>query len=465
MFPRIVAAGILAAALFLQPVSTYAQTKTLKPGFNFFSKDQDVQLGKEAAAQVEREMPVVNNPQLEQWLTELAKPLISQPEAGEYPYTFKWVNDPNINAFALPGGPVYMNTGLLSHADNEAEVVGVLAHEISHVALRHGTNQVSRANLFTIPAMIGSMALGQKGGMLAQLGQIGVGLGLNGALMKYSRNAETQSDQLGALLMHRAGYNPLEMANFFEKLEAIAGNRSGIETWFSSHPNPGNRVENVQKEIVTFERKQYTRDTGKFAQMKALAARLPAPPKQGQLGQSTGQGSSGTVALPSQSGIEAPSARMSSHSSNSFQVSYPQNWQVHRSDQGESVTIAPSYGPLQTANGGSALGYGAMFGVHTGNNSQYIEEIAAAIQQEVIRNNPGMQLTDEPMRIMVNGKRSILYMLSGPGPYTNESEIVILAVVERASNSAVSAIFVAPQRDYSRFEPTFQSMLRSLAVR
>lgn len=466
MFPRIVATGMLAAAFLLQPVSVDAQTKNLKPGFNFFSKEQDVQLGREAAAQVDREMPIVNNPQLEQWLNDLAQPLISQPEAGGYPFTFKWVNDPNINAFALPGGPVYMNTGLLAHADNEGEVVGVLAHEISHVALRHGTNQVSRANLFTLPAMIGSMALGNRGGMLSQLGQLGVGLGLNGVLMKYSRGAETQSDQLGALLMHRAGYNPIDMANFFEKLEAIAGNRSGVETWFSSHPNPGNRVETVQKEIVTFDRRDYNRNTGKFAQMKALAARIPAPAKQpGQPGQSGGQGSGGTVAMPPVSSIEAPSSRMNSHSSQSYQVSHPQNWQVHRAQQGEAVTIAPSFGQVQLPNGGSALGYGAMLGVHTGNASQHLEEIAAAIEQDVIRNNPGMQLTEEPMRIMVDRQRAMLYMLSGPGPYTGENEIVILGVVERGANSAVSVIFVAPQRDYSRFEPAFKEMLRSLRVR
>lgn len=463
MLSRLATTGMLCVGLLLQPVSIYAQTKALKPGFNFFSKDQDVQLGREAAAQVDREMPIVNNPQLEQWLNDLAKPLISQPEAGDYPYTFKWVNDPNINAFALPGGPIYMNTGLLKHADNEGEVVGVLAHEISHVALRHGTNQASRANLFTIPAMIGSMALGNNGGMLSQLSQLGIGLGLNGVLMKYSRGAETQSDQLGSLLMHRAGYNPIDMANFFEKLEALAGNQSGVANWFSSHPNPGNRVQNVQKEIVTFDRREYTRNTGKFAQMKALAAKLPAPAKQAQPGQSAGQGSA-TATIPPTNGLEAPSSRTTAHRSTSYQVSYPQNWQVQKGQQGESVTIAPSYGQVQVGNG-SALGYGAMFDVHTGDQSQHLEEIAAAIEKGVIQSNPGMQLTQEPMRLTVNNRRAVLYMLSGPGPYQGHDEVVVLAVVERGSNQAVSAIFVAPERDYSRFEPTFQQMLRSITVR
>ena len=450
--------------LLLLPAGIYSQTKTLKPGINFFSKDQDVQLGREAASQIEREIPVLNDPEMTKWLTELAQPLISQPEAGEYPYTFKWVNDPNINAFALPGGPIYMNTGLLTHADTEGEVVGVLAHEIVHVALRHGTNRVTRANLFTLPAMIGGMALGQRGGMLSQLGQLGIGLGLNGVLMKYSRGAETQSDQLGALLMHRAGYNPLDMANFFEKLEAIAGNRSGAANWFSSHPNPGNRVETVQKEIVTFDRREYTRDSGKFQRFKSRVAKLPPPAKPAVPGQSAGPGGQ-RVPIPEQSRMEMPSRRARSHSSDNFAVSYPDNWELTRAEEGEGVTVAPPYGRVQMPNGSGALGYGAMLNTHQGSNGQRLEELAGAIEQDVIRNNPGFQVTEEPMRITVDGRRAVLYMMSGPGPYENVNETVVLAVVERTSNQVVSVIFVAPERDYSRFEPTFKNMLRSLRIR
>lgn len=462
MCKRIVVFGMLAAVLLLQPLALFSQTRTLKPGFNFFSKEQDIQLGREAATQIEREVPVLNNPEMERWLNDLAKPLVSQPEAGDYPYTFKWVNDPNINAFALPGGPIYMNTGLLIHADNEAQVVGVLAHEIGHVALRHGTNQVSRANLFTIPAMIGAAALGDRG-MLGQLSALGIGLGLNGVLMKYSRGAETQSDQLGALLMHRAGYNPLEMANFFEKLESMAGNRGGPAAWFSSHPNPGNRVQNVQKEILTFDRREYSRNTNQFARMKAMAGKLPPPPA-ARPGQQGGQGAA-QVPLPATSSIEAPSSRTRTHASTSYEVGHPENWQVSRAQQGEAVTIAPSFGQVQLPNGQGALGYGSMIDVRSRNGSQRLEETAAAVEQEVIRNNPGLEITEEPMRILVDGRRAMLYMLAGPGPYQNVKEIVVLAVVERDANQVVTAIFVAPERDYSRFEPTFKNMLRTLKMR
>lgn len=451
---------LLGASLALQPAGLPAQTKTLKPGFNFFSKEQDVKLGQEAAAQIDREMPIVHNAELDAWLKKLAEPLISQPEAGGYPFQFKWVNDDNINAFALPGGPVYMNTGLLKHADDEAQVVGVLAHEISHVALRHGTNQASKANLFSLPAMIGGAMLGDNS-LLGQLGQLGIGLGLNSVLLKYSRGAETQADQLGALLMHRAGYNPIEMANFFEKLEAISGNQSGVASWFSSHPNPGNRVKNVQKEILTFDKRSYSRDTGQFARMKAIAAKLPPPPKQPQQGAA---GQTSTARIPPVSELEPPSNRAKGYQSAMYTLSYPDNWQVSQAEQG-SVTILPKYGAVDTGNGGSALGYGAIITERSNNSSQRIEEVASAIAQDVVKNNPGIQVTEEPRRVMVGGKRTVLYMMNGPSAFQGQRENVVLAVVERSASDTVSLIFVAPERDYSKFEPTFKNMLNSTRMR
>lgn len=457
---NVAAALLLGMVLALQPAGLSAQTKTLKPGFNFFSKEQDVKLGQEAAAQIDREMPIVHNAEMDAWLKKLAEPLISQPEAGGYPYQFKWVNDDSINAFALPGGPVYMNTGLLKYADDEAQVVGVLAHEISHVALRHGTNQASKANLFSLPAMIGGAMLGDNS-LLGQLGQLGIGLGLNSVLLKYSRGAETQSDQLGSLLMHRAGYNPIEMANFFEKLEAQTGNQSGVASWFSSHPNPGNRVQNVQKEILTFDRRNYSRDTGQFARIKALAAKLPPPPKQAQPG-AAGQAS--TAQIPPISELEPPSSRAKGYQSTMYTLSYPDNWQVSQGEQG-SVTILPKYGAVNTGNGGSALGYGAIITERSNNSSQRIEEVASLISQDVVKNNPGIQVTEEPRRVTVNGKRTMLYMLNGPSAFQGQRETVVLAVVERSATDTVSLIFVAPERDYSKFEPAFKNILNSTKMR
>src|SRR3982750_2359616 len=147
----------------LQLLSSFVLASTLvfaagvtqfKPGFNLFSKDQDIQLGREAAAQVEQQMQVVREPRVQDYIRRVGQRLASQPQAGGFPYSFQVVNDPSVNAFALPGGPTFVNTGLIIAADNEAQLAGVMAHELSHVALRHGTNQQSKAHLWEIPAPI-----------------------------------------------------------------------------------------------------------------------------------------------------------------------------------------------------------------------------------------------------------------------------------------------------------------------
>lgn len=243
----------------------------LRPGFNLYSREQDVQLGREASAQIRKQVRVVENRQLQNYISQLGQTLASQPEAGGYPYEFTLIHDDSINAFALPGGPIYVHTGLVRAADNEAQLVGVLAHEIAHVALRHGTSQASKAVLIQLPAAAAGAAVGQ-GSILAQLTQLGIGLGANSVLLKYSRDAENQADALGARLMAKARYNPIEMARFFEKLEASGGSRA--PQFLSSHPKPGNRVKNVEAEVRTIPQGRYTAGTGQFARMKQLTEQL-----------------------------------------------------------------------------------------------------------------------------------------------------------------------------------------------
>lgn len=197
--------------------------QTVKPGWNLFSPEQDVQLGKEAATEIEKEVTVVNDKELTDYVARIGKRLADASPAPDYPYTFKVVADPNINAFALPGGPIYIHTGLITAADNEAQVAGVVAHEVGHVALRHSTSQASKAQIFQIPLLLAGGMLEKKGGMLGSLSQIGIGFGLNSVFMKYSRSAEKDADILGARMMADVGYDPVEMATFFQKLEATGG--------------------------------------------------------------------------------------------------------------------------------------------------------------------------------------------------------------------------------------------------
>jgi len=260
--------------LMLTAATLAAQSKKLRPGFNLFSKEQDVQLGKESAAEVEKKMKVVDNPELQAYIGTVGKKLTSSADAGEFPYSFKVVVDKSINAFALPGGPMYIHTGLLAAADNESQMAGVMAHEVSHVALRHGTNQASKQQMLQLPAMLAGQATG-SGGLLGTLSQLGINLGANSVLLKFSRSAETEADLLGTRLMHNAGYNPAELANFFRKLEAEGGNQNKlVEMFMASHPNPGNRVQAVQKEAKSLPTRTYNGETGQFRSMQALVAKV-----------------------------------------------------------------------------------------------------------------------------------------------------------------------------------------------
>src|SRR5262249_4096752 len=248
----------------------------LKPGFNLFSKEQDIQLGQEAAAQVRKQMTVINDPTLTAYVNPVGKRLMSSQEAqaSGFPFTFQVVADPSINAFALPGGPMFINSGLLKAVDNEAQLAGVMGHEMSHVILRHGTNQASKSQMIQLPAVLGSQMAG--GSMMGQLAQLGIGLGANSVLLKFSRGAESQADLLGSHLMAESGYNPVQRAKFFQKLEADGGAR-GPQS-FSSRPNPGNRQAAIQKEVAKMPQQNYNYQTGKFQRMKQVATAIKEPP-------------------------------------------------------------------------------------------------------------------------------------------------------------------------------------------
>ena len=239
----------------------------IRPGFNLFSKEQDIQLGREAAAQISRQLEILDNPAVQDYVRDLGRRLAATPYAGDFPYSFTVVKDPTINAFALPGGPVFIHTGLIAAADNEAQLAGVMGHEISHVALRHATNQVSKANIVRLPAILASNVIGQ-GSLLAELGQVGLSLGVNSLLLRYSRQAESEADSLGVRIMASVGYNPLELAHFFEKLEADGGSRA--PEFLSSHPNPGNRRKNIMKEVRTLPQRQYITDKPEFHRIKQM---------------------------------------------------------------------------------------------------------------------------------------------------------------------------------------------------
>src|SRR5712671_7962820 len=241
--------GLLACLLALACApGSWAQRSKLKPPWNMYSPETDVEVGKQNAEILEKRLPLCNAPKVDAYLTKLGLKLVAKlPTRGvQYPWEFHCVNSKEINAFALPGGYVFVNRGAIEVADNEAQLAAVMGHELSHVALRHGTAQASKAQLAQGAAGIfGGLFGGSTGGALLTEG---VTLGAGGLLLRYSRSDETQADVMGTQALYDSGYDPRAMAQFFEKLESEAQGKNPPQ-FLSDHPNPGNRVERVDEEI------------------------------------------------------------------------------------------------------------------------------------------------------------------------------------------------------------------------
>ena len=240
----------LAAALAVS-VPAAAQTR-IDAGENRFSPAQDVELGRQAAAELRRELPIDRDRQLENYVGRIGERLVTAIPARlrqpQFRYTFQVVDRRDINAFALPGGPIFVNRGMLDAARNDGEVAGVIAHEISHVVLRHATAQATKGQKFQFGALagqiLGSVIGGRTGAIISQGSQIGIGT----YVLKYSREYEREADLLGAQMMARAGYDPRDMANMFQTIARRGG--SGGPEWLSDHPNPANRYAAINREAA-----------------------------------------------------------------------------------------------------------------------------------------------------------------------------------------------------------------------
>jgi predicted Zn-dependent protease len=262
----------LAAAVF----SVSLASATPAAAINFFSVQQDAEMGRQAAQDAERQLPMLRDGTTEGYINAIVQRLAAVAPGPRFSYRARVVNTADVNAFALPGGYVYVNRGLIDSVRNEGELAGVLAHEMAHVAQRHGTSQASKA----YGAQIGVGLLGQVlGGRDRRLGageQIIGSLGLNALFMKFSRSAESEADRVGAQMMARAGYDPMNMASFFDLLAAQQrGNPSGVSQFFSDHPSPQNRSANIRALAAQLGRGRGT-EVGGLRTVQARLDQMPA---------------------------------------------------------------------------------------------------------------------------------------------------------------------------------------------
>lgn len=205
--------------------------------FNLISIEEEWQLGNQLSQEVAKQVRFNNDPAVNAYVRNMGQKIVAQTSFAQLPWNFHVVEDPSINAFAIPGGHIYVNTGLIANSDNASELAGVMAHEISHVLARHSTEQISRQYGLSILA---SLVLGQNPNQLAAIAAQIVG---TGALARFSREAEREADELGIQAMYQAGYNPTGMATMFEELmEHRQGSPGRVEQFFSTHPLTEERV-------------------------------------------------------------------------------------------------------------------------------------------------------------------------------------------------------------------------------
>ena len=249
-------------------------------GPNFYSLEKEIALGKQLAQEVERQAKIIDDPIVAEYVNRVGQNIVRNSDA-KVPFTIKVVEDESINAFALPGGFFFVNTGLILKADNEAELAGVMAHEIAHVAARHGTRQATKAelaNYMSIPLIfMGGWAgygIRQAAGFLVPM-----------SLLKFSRAYESEADMLGLQYMYKTGYDPASFVDFFEKIQALEKKKHGaVAELFSSHPMTDDRIQAAQKNIQENleARPEYVVNTSEFNDSEDPAGHDREPPQGGR---------------------------------------------------------------------------------------------------------------------------------------------------------------------------------------
>lgn len=465
------AAVVVAVWFGFSSMTMDARTK-VKPGFNLFSPQQDVELGREAAQQADKQVVLLNDPAADRYVNGLGRKLAAKSLNPNYPWTFKVVNDRAINAFALPGGFIYVNRGALEAADNEAQIAGVVGHEIGHVVARHGTSQMSKAMFPQLGlALLGGLSPG-KGGWASTLARYGVPLGLNLYFMKNSREHEAQADLLGTQEMTDAGYDPHQLARFFEKLEGQSrGNVSGAAAWFSDHPSPENRVQSIDKEISTLTVTSHpVEDTPDFDRVKAHLKSLPPPPKPKPNGAGTRPGSAGPNSSGSQADmneVAPPSGKYRTFSAreNLYTMDYPAEWQVFGEDT-TGVTIVPK-GGVQEIDQRTDIVYGIQVSLfeaegHHGHQDS-LETMTDQFVGSLLQGNSYLREDrSRQQQRRISGRPVLFSWLEGDSPYRSVTEVVWIATQRFGGHQLLAILCIAPKPRFSDFEPAFRHAVESI---
>ena len=460
-------ASLALTAMILVPLSAFSQTK-ISFHSNKFKPEDDVRLGRQAAQEAERQMPVLHDREATDYVASVGQKLVAAipPEFQhrEFSYYFKIINASDINAFALPGGPMYVNRGMIEAARNEGEMAGVMAHEISHVALRHGTAQATKAQKYSVLAGIlgvGGQILGGPLGAAAQIGAQGVGV----YFLKFSREYETEADILGAQIMARAHYDPQDLANMFKTIERVSGGGGGGFT--SDHPSPKDRYARINQEAQMLRVANPIKVTPEFERVQARLRGQPRAQSSEQIARSgqrypgDGDGGDNREATNARIGrVAQPSTRTRDYAAlGVLRVSIPDNWvQI---GEGESVWFAPE-GGYGNNQGQAIFTHGINFGVTAAQGS--LQQTMSQTTNTWLQSNRDMRQVGRTEGTNVGRRYWMISRFTNRIEATGGTEEITLLATQLRDGNVLFVTEVLPQNETSQFQSALQRILNSLQI-
>lgn len=493
--PRFAPLALVLALLLLLPASTGAQTQ-VEPGFNLFTEEQDIEVGRQSAEQVEQQLPMLHDREVTRYVDRLGARLAENAPGYDYPYQFDVVNVADLNAFALPGGFMYVNRGLIGAMGSESALAAVLAHEIAHVALRHGTNQASKAYLGDAGL---SLLTGLIGGRSASdiVGAVG-GFGLNSLFLKFSREDEREADIVGTQILARAGYHPDALAQAFRTIQRVADGSGGggIPTFLSSHPPYDERLEIVRAEADRLGRVNLRRPLGDFERVQGRLADLdPAPSMESAFThdpQTDRDDRSDdrrweTDPVPEQGSDEWETY---THPRNYFRIEHPDDWSVREASDHFGVTFVPAGGLVQLADGREEIVYGVLIDHFRPENvssfssrwqsgfttdedwrrpsdgTGWLESASNRLLETLRESNSHLTVQEDTRRTtQLDANAAYVVTLEGHNPVTDRRERVTVVTRETEGDGhLVYALLIAPEAQWGWMTETFDTMMNSLRV-
>jgi Zn-dependent protease with chaperone function len=457
-------AATCGAVLSLAATVAFGQTEIKLPK-NKYTPEQDVELGMKAAAEVRKEYPIIQDEAIASYLTRLGDRLVagapSELKQPVYKYSFTPVNLKEINAFALPGGPMFVHRGMFDAAKSEGEVAGVMAHELSHVLLRHGTANASKAQnpwlqLGQIAGVVGGAVVGGgAGSAIIQGSQFGLGT----LLLRYSRDFEKQADLLGSQIMARAGYDPRDLAHMFETIERESKGESSPQ-WMSSHPNPGNRTAYITKEAEALTIAKAA-DTTQFEGIKSKFAALPPAKSTGDLARRSGSGEETprSVGTPGQP-VPSPSGQYRNiNGGGVFRASVPSNWTGLSSSSSIKAIPQNAYGDL---NGQTVFTHGVEFGVAKA-ASRDLQEATNAWLNAIGRENPNLRRAGDPRVVRMSQRTALATPLVNPSPLGG-MEVINVYTAFLSDGNLFYYLTLVPEKEAPAYEEAFRQVGQSIRL-